>query len=201
MKRTHSLLLAIGIPFLTGCQNSFNDAPSSHTGNNGGSTAGPMGPAGPAGPAGAPGPGIAWVDATGVRAEGVMPHPGGGSMLYLDPEGRVWAVDPENATLDVFAADLPVRWSDLGCTGAAFVRAPLPRFTFRIADDQAVRVRHDTMVAFDVTVRSQSLAEGGCEDLLQEETERAIALPAEEGIEIPVLDLVAPLHPELPPAE
>lgn len=180
--------------FTTACQDSFNDG--SHTGNNG--TTGGTGEPGPQGPAGPAGPGIAWKDATGTRADGVLANPSGGSLLYIDDDGRIWKIDAESAALDVFAADVPVQWSNADCTGVPYVKAPLPRFTFRTLGDFSVRVRADTTQAFDVSVASTSRADGGCDVLPQAAQDSLIALPAAALLDIPALTIVAPLHPERP---
>ena len=180
---------------LSGCQNSFNESPKLSTGNIGDNSQGKDGPQGPAGP---PGPGIVWKDATGAAAEGVVANPASGALLYVDANGSIWKIDAETAALDVVESGIAVQWTNADCTGSAYVKAPLPRLTFRTLGDSGVRVRGDTTTTVAANVASTSRADGGCDVLPQPIAQAMILLPAASPLDAPALGLVAPLHPERP---
>ncbi len=189
MKRITVLLLAFT---MFGCsieQGSPDQHGNFEEGNTGG--VGPMGPAGPAGPAG----GLRWRDASGAQIDGAVLH--GMELVFVDDAGLLWKLDAETGLADVAAGELAVKWTNADCSGAPFVAAPPPRFTFRIAGDTGVRVRADNVVAYDVTIASAQ-TESGCAPLAQPVAERLISLPAALGTGVPELTFVGPLHPERP---
>lgn len=196
MKTEILLVLAlVSLAAGSGCTDCNGDCTNSSRGNGNsgsGNTTGPQGPAGPAGP------GIVWKDATGATADGVLASPFGGALLYIDADQHVWSLDPETAALDTFRSDVVVQWSNADCTGTPYVKPPLPRLTFRVQGETAVRVRPDSTTAFNTTVQSTTNADGSCTPLGSQVTGTMIALPAVAMMDVPVVTFVAPMHPERP---
>ena len=147
-----------------------------------------------------------WKDANGTAVPGAFGGPSiltpAGSVLpmtvyYADSLGYVWTLTTSYLQIQP-VMNLNVLFESSDCSGAGYVSGPpTPRFTFQIPGEGTFRTYNDDASMVDVSVHSL-LDASGCEFDPQGAT---LVVPLSQtvaGIQLPVLTLRAPLHPERP---
>lgn len=152
---------------------------------------GDAGEQGPQGLEGLPGPGLAWLDADGVRVTE------GPSLIYVDGEGLLWSIDQETGEFTVKSLiRTDVAYLNASCTGDAYIAYHEPRIPLEVGG-VILSVPDDATKAAVCGVHIDypwgcNPGPNDCLDL--------IPLPAASSppIEEPVKFWSGPLHRELP---
>lgn len=86
--------------------------------------------------------------------------------LYFDEQGLVWRIDAESGeiTAAIRGTDFAEAWATADCTGESYLLngVPLPRFTFQMPGEDAIRVRPDNLDLRTVAVCSRRGELGQC---------------------------------------
>lgn len=160
----------------------------------------------------AEGDAVVWMDANGVEARGVIGDPGG-PLVYADPSGLFWSIDPDTALVSVAFDgtddfDNAPAYTTPDCTLTEFVVAsntpyvmPEPLLTFTAPGVTGI-LRRNINVQSGIVQRCSIRSGDGCVPIEPCDHPVGLAvipLTPSPALTIPVVPFAPPLYAVLPP--